>query len=70
MPLVYVDIDLEEITDKQLIEEMRSRKYYVEKEPQLQNVIDWYKRGDVKEALIQLERIEPQLYGISEKVKY
>jgi regulator of replication initiation timing len=55
-----------------LKQELEDRGYTVDKEDAsdyLHEVITWYKRGNVKEALIKLERIEPQLFGISEKVK-
>jgi hypothetical protein len=68
---ITVDVYLDDFDDGDLIEELEDRGYTVQKEDisLLQEVIDWYKRGDVKEALIQLERIEPELFGISEKVK-
>jgi broad-specificity NMP kinase len=68
---ISVDVYFDEFDDEDLIEELEGRGYTVDKEEDnyLQEVIDWYKRGDVKEALIQLERVEPQLFGISEKVK-
>jgi hypothetical protein len=69
---ISVDVYLDEFDDEYLISELEDRGYTVDKEDDtnyLQEVIDWYKRGDVKEALIQLEKIEPELFGISEKVK-
>jgi adenosine deaminase len=74
---ISVDVYLDEFDDEDLIEELEGRGYNVNKlvddeeevRNLLQEVIDWYKRGDVKEALIQLERVEPELFGISEKVK-
>jgi hypothetical protein len=77
MPTVWkeveFDVDLDDFEDEELIDEIERRKYFVsEKEIDLlkfQDVIDWYKRGNVKEALIQLERIIPELYGISGKIK-
>ena len=69
---ISVDVYLGEFDDEDLISELEDRGYTVDKEDDtnyLQEVIDWYKRGDVKEALIQLERVEPELFGISEKVK-
>ena len=62
-----VDVYLDDFSDTELIIELEDRGYSVNK---LEEVIVWYKRGNIKEALIQLEKIEPQLYGISEKVKY
>jgi hypothetical protein len=65
-----VDIYLDDVGDGDLIEELEDRGYTVQKEAKsLLDVITWYKRGDVKEALIQLEKVEPELFGISEKVK-
>jgi hypothetical protein len=77
MPTVYteveVDVDLDDFEDDDLIDEIERRGYFVsEKEidtNKFQDVIDWYKRGNVKEALIYLERSIPELYGISGKVK-
>jgi len=68
---INVNVYFDEFNDEDLIEELEGRGYTVQKEVGnlLQEVIDWYKRGDVKEALIQLERVEPELFGISEKVK-
>ena len=65
--MIYHD-ELDGFYDKDLIEELTNRGYKVYKN-ELEEVVDWYKRGNVKEALIQLEKVEPQLFGISEKVK-
>jgi|APGre2960657423_1045063.scaffolds.fasta_scaffold389990_2 hypothetical protein len=65
--MVYHD-ELDGFYDRDLIEELKNRGYKVYKN-ELEEVVDWYKRGNVKEALIQLEKVEPQLFGISEKVK-
>ncbi len=79
MPIVskYIEVDLNDFDEDELVEELQSRGLHVhiseyEEEESfelLQEVIDWYKRGNVKEALIQLERAVPDLYGISGKVK-
>lgn len=74
---ISVNVYLEEFDDDALTDELENRGYKVDKlvdeQEEVRNflyeVIDWYKRGNVKEALIQLEKIEPQLFGISEKVK-
>jgi hypothetical protein len=82
MPIVskYIEVDLNDFNDDELIDELKLRglhvkvsEYEEEEEEEvslelLQEVIDWYKRGNIKEALIQLERIIPDLYGISGKV--
>jgi hypothetical protein len=77
MPTVWkdveFDVDLDDFEDEELIDEIERRGYFVSEEKndpnKFQDVIDWYKRGNVKEALIQLERIIPELYGISGKIK-
>jgi hypothetical protein len=68
---VEVNVDLDDFEDDDLIDEIERRKYFVsEKEREnFQDVIDWYKRGNTVEALVQLEKIIPELYGISGKVK-
>jgi hypothetical protein len=68
---VDVEVYLDQFDDEVLVEELEARGYNIDKEEggYLHEVVDWYKRGNVKEALIQLERLEPELYGISEKVK-
>lgn len=71
---ISVEVYLDEFDDDALIDELKDRGYTTDKDDEnrkfLEEVINWYKRGNIKEALIQLERIEPQLSGISEKVKY
>lgn len=67
-----VEVYLDDFDDDVLIEELECRGYTISKtaDPSLlDEVIVWYKRGNIKEALYQLEKIEPELYGISEKVK-
>jgi hypothetical protein len=76
MPTVFreveVDVDLDDFEDDDLIDELESRGYTVAKNeddnadsnPSLLNAIDWFKRGDVSEALIYLERAVPELYGL------
>lgn len=69
---IDVEVYLDQFDDDVLVEELEARGYTIEKEDDvnyLHEVVDWYKRGNVKEALTQLERLEPELYGISEKVK-
>lgn len=77
MPTVWkeveVDVELDDFEDEDLIDELERRKYFVSDQEidmnKFQDVIDWYKRGNIKEALIQLEKVIPDLYGISGKVK-
>lgn len=69
---VYVDVDLENFGDSELIEEMKFRGYHVSenKIPEL-DIVDieqYWNRGDKKEALILLERKFPELIGISNLV--
>jgi hypothetical protein len=71
---VEVEIDLDDFDDDDLVDELEVRGYTVLKNEDdgkidIQDVIDWYKRGNVKEALVKLEQMFPELYNISEKVK-
>jgi hypothetical protein len=74
---VDVEVDLDDFDDDELVEELQSRGlhiYVAEYEEDaaqglFEDVIAWYKRGNTQEALIQLEKIIPDLYGISGKVK-
>ena len=67
-----VDVDMDDFNDEDLIDELEKRKYFVSDVEvdlsKFHDVIAWYRRGNIKEALIQLERIIPELYGISEKI--
>lgn len=74
MKEVEIDVDLDDFEDDELIDEIEVRGYTVIKNStdgriDIQEVIDWYKRGNIKEALVKLEQIFPELYNISEKVK-
>jgi hypothetical protein len=62
---VEIDIGLEEWDDSELIEELQARGYKVEEEPDFIEVAWRLRRGDVKEALILLERKVPELIGIA-----
>lgn len=63
---VYVDVDLDDFDDQDLIEELEARGYYVsEMEHDIIAIeYDW-NRGAKKDALILLERKFPELRGIS-----
>lgn len=67
---VEVDVGPENFDDDELIIELKSRGYFVEKglEPEMFNVVQYWQRGDKKEALFLLEREVPELYGISKLV--
>jgi hypothetical protein len=76
MPTVYreveVDFDVSELDDEDLIEELEQRGYIVTNDEDrliksnstLTKAIDCFKRGDVNEALVYLERTIPELYGL------
>jgi hypothetical protein len=73
MPMVYVDtadIDLEDFDADDLADELRVRGYIVSKneEPSMEDVIWRYKTGYIKDAMIELEYLYPELYGISKLV--
>lgn len=70
---VGVDVDLDDFETEDLIEELKSRGenliYVVyESLPDLDKSLDYYKRGNIKEAMIYLERAFPEFNGLSEKV--
>jgi hypothetical protein len=62
------EVYLSDFEDDELIEEIQSRGYTVEEEPDLVEVAWRLRRGDVKEALILLERKVPELAGITKIV--
>lgn len=76
MPYVYVEddvVDLETISDDDLIEELECRGWNVSQEkfhnPYIDEAIWRYKIGQIDDALILLERAYPELYGISKRIK-
>jgi hypothetical protein len=66
---VEVDVDLDEFDDEEIIDYMECRGYIVTKDPATDaSFVDvaWHiQRGELKEALIQLERELPVLKGIA-----
>lgn len=64
---VYVDVDFDDLDEQDLIDELESRGFFVSKEPELDIVdVEWHVgRGELKEALILLERKIPKLRGIA-----
>ena len=68
---VYVDVDMNDLDEDDLIDELESRGFFVskqEQEPDITGIeLDW-NRGAKKEALIHLERKFPELRGISNLV--
>jgi hypothetical protein len=78
MAYVRVDIDLRELDDDELIEELEDRGWVIfdkkekailiEKQNLEKDMIDWFRRGNAKEAMILLERIYPDMRGISDLV--
>jgi len=68
MPTVYAEVDLADFDDEDLIKELRYRGYDIDLEPSMEDVIWRYKLGYIEDAMIILERIYPELYGISKLV--
>lgn len=66
---VYVDVDADDFDDDDLIDELERRGYTVTKDPTADACfvdVAWHiERGNLKEALILLERELPELKGIS-----
>lgn len=79
MPVTYVEFDLTDFDDEEIIDHMEARGYKVveeddveyndEQDPLLTEIFWRYDRGDLEDALILLERRFPELHGISRKVK-
>jgi hypothetical protein len=66
---VEVDVDLDDFDDEEIIDYMDSRGYTVTKDPAADACfvdVAWHiQRGNLKEALILLERELPELKGIA-----
>lgn len=77
MPTVtkYIDLDLHDLDDDELIEELESRGYKVlmedqeDQHPEIQEAIWRFKTGYIEDAVILLERRFPELYGLSKRIK-
>lgn len=75
---VWIDVELDEFDDDELVEEIEDRGYTVTKNSDL---VDTKDQSDIdsivwllslnktEEALIQLERMFPELKGIANKIK-
>lgn len=75
---VWIDVELDEFDDDELVEEMEDRGYTVTKDS---DFVDTKDQSDIdsivwllslnktEEALIQLERMFPELKGIANKIK-
>jgi hypothetical protein len=61
-----VEVGLDEWTDLELIEEVKSRGYKVEDDEDMTEVQWRWRRGDKKEALVLLERQCKWLRGLSD----
>ena len=64
---VDVDIDLDDFDDDEIIDYLERRGHFVSKKQEVDYTdIKWHiQRGDLKEALILLERKIPELKGIA-----
>lgn len=65
---VEIEVDVEDFSDDDLINELKSRGYYVGNDVELIAAIQRWERGDRKEALVLLEREVPELYGLSKLI--
>lgn len=68
------DAEIEEFEDDDLINELESRGYIVREkkedhlDQEIEDVVWYFKSGRKKDALIILERIYPELYGLSKLI--
>lgn len=64
---VDVDVDLDDFDDDEIIDHLERQGYFVSKEQEVDYVeVEWHvQRGNLKEALILLERKIPKLKGIA-----
>jgi hypothetical protein len=71
----YIDLDLSECDDDDLIDELEHRGYTVlmedqeDQHPEIQEMIWRFKHGYIEDAMILLERRFPEMYGISKLIK-
>ena len=70
------DAELEDFDDQDLIDELEERGWEVQKakvasdiEPDIDLVIWRYKMGYIEDAMLLLERMYPELYGLSKRIK-
>lgn len=66
----YIEVELAEFKDRDLIRELESRGYEIigKNNSSMEKAIWEYQRGNFQEMLIFLERTYPDLTGISKKV--
>ena len=71
MPYVDVEVELDDFGDDDLIKELKYRGYTIAEEEsvQMQDVIWRYTRGYIEDAMILLERLYPELYGLHKRIK-
>ena len=66
---VYVDVDLGDLDEDELIKELEDRGFHVGVERHdIIAIENTWNRGDKKEALVLLERKFPELIGISKLI--
>lgn len=73
------DAELIDFDDRELIDELEGRGWEVQKakvpsdisdiEPDIDLVIWRYKMGYIEDAMLLLERMYPELYGLSKRIK-
>jgi len=66
---VYIDIDLSDFDEDEIVEHLEHKGYTVSKNPEEQfdiiSIEEYWNQGNRKEAIILLEREFPELIGIS-----
>jgi len=75
MAYKYVEFDLNDVDDEEMIDEIEGRGYKVipedkeDEHPLLQEMIWRYKAGYIEDAMLLLERKFPEMYGISKLIR-
>jgi hypothetical protein len=70
----YVDVDLSDIDDDDMIEELEARGYKIlmrdheDQHPEIQEAIWRFKNGYLEDTVMLLERHFPELYGLSKRL--
>ena len=70
MPYVDVEVELDDFGTDDLIKELEYRGYKIANHnDEMQEVVWRYTRGYIEDAMILLEKLYPDLYGLHKRIK-